>query len=97
VGRGLSSNPGEGTLKVLTITPGSAGFGVPRGSIDHLDHIARKMDKNLRPVTVATAPPISTSPSTSPAVASANNRSMASANASHGISHRPIATTGRIH
>lgn len=97
VGRGLSSNPGEGTLRVLTITPGSAGFGVPRGSIDHLNHIARKMDKNLRPVTVATAPPISTSPSTRPGVASANNRSMASASSSHGISHRPIATSGRIH
>jgi FecR protein len=97
VGRGLSSNPGEGTLKVLTITPGSAGFGVPRGSVDHLNHIARKMDKNLRPVTVAAAPPISTSPTIGSGAASASSRSMSSANSSHGISHRPIATSGRIH
>ena len=97
VGRGLSSNPGEGTLKVLTIAPGSAGFGVPRGSVDHLNHIARKMDKNLRPVTVAAAPPISTSPARGSGAASASSRSMSSANSSHGISHRPIATSGRIH
>jgi hypothetical protein len=97
VGRGLSSNPGEGTLKVLTITPGSAGFGVPRGSIEHLNHLARKMDKNLRPVTVATAPPISTSPSSSSGVVPASSRSMTSAGSTPAISRRPSATTGRIH
>ena len=97
VGRGLSSNPGEGTLKVLTITPGSAGFGVPRGSIEHLNHIARKMDKNLRPVTVATAPPISISPSVGSGVAPASSRTVTNASSSPAISRRPSSATGRIH
>lgn len=97
VGRGLSSNPGEGTLKVLTIAPGSAGFGVPRGSIDHLNHIAKKMDKNFRPVTVATASPVSPSPSSGSGVAPANARLMGHGTPSPVMSHRPIATAGRIH
>ncbi|HTR23239.1 MAG TPA: FecR family protein [Terriglobales bacterium] len=56
VGRGLMSityvNPGK-----LTIRPGSAGFGVPRGSVNHLDHTAKAMEHNARPVTVSTVRP----------------------------------------
>ncbi len=57
VGRGLAANPVSGTLRRLTINPGSAGFGVPRGSVNHLNHLAKTMDKTSRPVSVATAPP----------------------------------------
>ncbi len=56
VGRGLmavdTARPGK-----LTIKPGSAGFGVPRGSVNHLDRSARAMEHNPRPVTVSTARP----------------------------------------
>ena len=65
VGRGLAANPVAGASRRLTINPGSAGFGVPRGSVRHLDHVAKTMDRTSRPVVVATAPPVSsTAPST---------------------------------
>lgn len=60
VGRGLAANPAAGTPRRLTINPGSAGFGVPRGSVRHLDRVAKTMDRTSRPVVVATAPPVST-------------------------------------
>lgn len=60
VGRGLAANPAAGAPRRLTINPGSAGFGVPRGSVRHLDHVAKTMDRTSRPVVVATAPPVST-------------------------------------
>jgi len=56
VGRGLMSTAAVNTGK-LTIQPGSAGFGVPRGSVAHLDHSARTMEHNSRPVTVSTVHP----------------------------------------
>ena len=65
VGLGLAANPGAGAPSRLTINPGSAGFGVPRGSVRHLDHVAKTIDRTSRPVVVATAPPVSsTAPST---------------------------------
>jgi hypothetical protein len=60
VGLGLAANPGAGAPSRLTINPGSAGFGVPRGSVRHLDRLAKTMDRTSRPVVVATAPPVST-------------------------------------
>jgi len=57
VGLGMAANPAFGSSHHLTINPNSAGFGVPRGSINHLDHIARTVDKTSRPVVVSTAPP----------------------------------------
>jgi hypothetical protein len=57
VGLGLTANPVVGTSRRLTINPGSAGFGVPRGSVNHLNHIAKTIDKTSRPVTVSTVPP----------------------------------------
>src|SRR5258708_26533111 len=60
VGLGLAANPAAGAPRRLTINPGSAGIGVPRGSVRHLDHIAKTMDRTSRPVVVATAPPVST-------------------------------------
>jgi hypothetical protein len=65
VGRGLATNPAAGTVRVLTITPGSAGFGVPRGSVDHLNNVAKKVDHTSRPVVVSTAPPVSNPPMSS--------------------------------
>jgi hypothetical protein len=64
VGRGLAANPAAGAPRRLTIEPGSAGFGVPRGAVDHLDHLARTVDRTSRPVTVSTAPPVSTASQT---------------------------------
>jgi hypothetical protein len=63
VGQGLAANPAAGTRR-LTINPGSAGFGVPRGSVRHLDHVAKTMDRTSRPVVVATAPPVSSTATT---------------------------------
>jgi hypothetical protein len=65
VGLGLAANPAAGAPRRLTINPGSAGFGVPRGSVRHLDRLAKTMERTSRPVVVATAPPVSTAaPST---------------------------------
>jgi len=52
VGRGLSTNP-VAPLQRITINPVSAGLGVPRGSVRHLDHVARDVEKNPRPVVVS--------------------------------------------
>lgn len=60
VGLGLAANPAAGAPLRLTINPGSAGFGVPRGSVRHLDRLAKTMERTSRPVVVATAPAVST-------------------------------------
>ncbi len=66
VGQGLAANPGVGVGAPhrLTINPGSAGFGVPRGSVRNLGHVAKNMERTSRPVVVATAPPATTTTST---------------------------------
>jgi hypothetical protein len=53
VGRGLAANPARPTAR-LAINPGSAGFGVPRGAVRHLDRVAREADKGTGPVIVST-------------------------------------------
>jgi hypothetical protein len=60
VGRGLTSNPPI-TARRMTITPGSAGFGVPRGSVRHLDHVAKTVERTSAPVVIAPQPPAQTS------------------------------------
>lgn len=60
VGLGLAANPATGAPRRLTINPGSAGFGVPRGSINHLDRLARTMDRTSRPVVASTVRPVTT-------------------------------------
>ncbi len=57
VGRGLAANPATEAPRRLTINPDSAGFGVPRGSVNHLDRFAKTMERTSRPVVVSTAPP----------------------------------------
>jgi FecR protein len=57
VGRGLTFSPTEGAPNRLTINPNSAGIGVPRGAIDHLDRVAKTMDRTSRPVVVSTVQP----------------------------------------
>jgi hypothetical protein len=64
VGRGLAANPATGAPRRLTIEPGSAGFGVPRGAVDHLDHLAKTVERSSRPVTVSTVAPVSTASQT---------------------------------
>jgi hypothetical protein len=64
VGLGLAANPATGAPRRLTINPGSAGFGVPRGSVRHLDRLAKTMERTSRPVVVATVRPV---PATTPA------------------------------
>lgn len=66
VGRGLAGNPANPSAR-LAIDPGSAGFGVPRGTVRHLDRVAREADKSNRPVVVPTEanPPVRTAPTTS--------------------------------
>ena len=54
VGQGLAANPASGAPSRLTINPDSAGYGVPRGSVKHLDHVAKTMAQTSRPVVVAT-------------------------------------------
>jgi hypothetical protein len=94
VGRGLSANPASGAAHRLTINPGSAGFGVPRGSVNHLDHVARTMDKTSRPVVVATAPPVQPSmPPTGFGTSPMNSPGMSPM----GSSHRSTASPARPH
>ena len=56
VGKGLTDNP-VGAPHKLTIAPGSAGFGVPRGSVRHLDQVAKRVTRTSQPAVVATQPP----------------------------------------
>jgi hypothetical protein len=97
VGRGLATNPVEGTVRILTISPGSAGYGVPRGSIDHLNHLAKKVDHTSRPVTVSTAPMISTAPSPFGGTAPMGRAGAASPGVPSAGSHRPTSTSTRAH
>ena len=60
VGRGLAANPAAGGPRRLTINPDSAGYGVPRGSVRHLDRLAKTMAQTSRPVVAATTRPVST-------------------------------------
>jgi FecR protein len=58
VGKGLTGYPAMVPTK-LTINPGSASLGVPRGAVNHLAHYAKTMDRTSRPVSVSTvAPPL---------------------------------------
>jgi hypothetical protein len=59
VGLGLSAFPATGAPDRLTISPNSAGFGVPRGSVDRLDRFAKTMARTSRPVVVSTIQPAS--------------------------------------
>ena len=63
VGRGLAANPASPPSR-LSIHAGSAGFGVPRGSVRHLDRVAREADRGTRPVVVSTQSnaPVRTAP-----------------------------------
>ena len=59
VGSGLTAFPATGAPTRLTIKPNSAGFGVPRGSVDRLDRFAKTMARTSRPVEVSTIQPVS--------------------------------------
>ena len=56
LGKGLTVNPPPGLGQRLTIAPGSAGLGVPRGTVRNLDRVSREVSKNSSPVEVATEP-----------------------------------------
>jgi len=62
VGRGLSTTPPTPPIRRITIQPGSAGLGVPRGSVRHLDRYSHEVSKDARPVEVRTEPPARTAP-----------------------------------
>ncbi len=54
VGHGLTAFPASGVPKSLKITPRSAGLGVPRGSVQNLDRVAKQISSNPRTVQVRT-------------------------------------------
>jgi len=92
VGQGLAANPAVGAPRRLTINPGSAGFGVPRGSVRHLDRVAKTMERTSRPVVVATAPPVSTATTATGFGTSSTSTSMRSGSS---IGMAPIASPHR--
>lgn len=94
VGRGLALEPANGAPDRLTINPGSAGFGVPRGSVNHLDHFARKMDRTSRPVTVSTTQPASTFAAAS---GFGGSSPMGARSAAPAMSAHPAPTSARPH
>lgn len=51
VGQGLVANPAR-TPSRVAIRPGSAGWGVPRGSINNYDRVAMQVSKTTRPTMV---------------------------------------------
>ncbi len=92
VGLGLAANPAAGAPRRLTINPGSAGFGVPRGSVRHLDRLAKTVDRTSRPVVVATAPPVSSTSSTSGwGTSSSSSKSGSTGMAPTASPHRSVA------
>ncbi len=97
VGRGLTVNPPDGVIKVMTITPGSAGLGVPRGSVDHLNHIAKQVDRTSRPVSVAAARPIPLSQAQSSFPQSHARGMLNSAASPISSTHQPVAAPPRPH
>jgi hypothetical protein len=67
IGKGLSVNPLVETPRRIVIAPGSAGLGVPRGSVRNLDRIAHESIKTEQPVQVRTVqPPVHFEPRESP-------------------------------
>ncbi len=66
VGLGLAANPADGAPPRLTIRPDSAGFGVPRGSVNHLDRLAKTMDRTSRPIVASTVRPEPPAPALAP-------------------------------
>jgi hypothetical protein len=99
VGLGLAANPAAGAPRRLTINPGSAGFGVPRGSVRHLDRLAKTMDRTSRPVVVATAPPVrATAPTTGFGTSPTSTRGGTSTRtAPMGAPHRSSPPSSRPH
>jgi hypothetical protein len=86
LGKGLWANP-AGPPQRLTINPGSAGLGVPRGAVRDLGRVARDVGKSERPVdvkterTVLTAPP--TDSGSSPTATSPSNSGVRSPTPPH--------------
>jgi hypothetical protein len=97
VGLGLTANPATGAPRRVTINPGSAGFGVPRGSVHHLDRVAKSMEHNPQPITVATAPPVSTTAQTSGFGGSPLRGGSSGGMAPTGTPHRSPAPASRPH
>ncbi len=99
VGLGLTANPATGAPRRLTINPGAASFGVPRGSVRHLDRLAKTMKQTSRPVVVATVRPVpATAPATSFGTGSTSMREGTSTGmAPLGAPHRSTAPTARPH
>jgi hypothetical protein len=86
VGLGLAANPAEGAPRRVTINPDSAGFGVPRGSVNHLDRLAKTMERTSRPVVASMARPEPPAPSSAPGYGA---REMAPTGMAHtGTAHR---------
>jgi hypothetical protein len=56
VGRGLSVNPSGGLPPRVILAPGSAGLGVPRGTVRDLARLSRDVNKSNRPLEVAAEP-----------------------------------------
>jgi len=88
VGLGLAANPATGAPRRLTINPGSAGFGVPRGSVRHLDRLSKTMERTSRPVVVATVRPV---PATAPATGFGTSPMTSTGGAPTGAPHRSAA------
>jgi hypothetical protein len=99
VGLGLTANPavGVGAPRRLTINPDSAGFGVPRGSVRHLDRIAKTMTQTSRPVEVATVPPVSATKPTTGFCTTSTRGGTSTGMATTGASHRPAPPPPRPH
>lgn len=69
VGLGLTAYPPAFATEAahrLTIHPDSAGFGVPRGSVNHLDRVAKTMQRTSRPAVVSTVAPEAPFPAQAP-------------------------------
>ncbi len=83
VGRGLVVNPSAGVSSRLTINPGSAGLGVPRGGVRDLSRFSREVSKHDRPVEVRTEPAGRIAPpSRSASIGHASSSSSSSSNRS---------------
>ena len=91
VGLGLAANPAVGAPRRLTINPDSAGFGVARGSVHHLDRLAKTMERTSRPVVVSTAPPEPQVPASATAPGFGTRGMASTGMAPIGTTHRTVA------
>ena len=96
VGKGLTSFSANGAPRRITINPGSAGLGIPRGSVRNLDRTAQESLKREGPVVVRTVRPAPANPPVRTWGSSGSSGGSSSASGPSSTAPRPSAPPARM-